>query len=203
MIIAQSSEAHMASKLIQSHTEFTRNLIKEKFIELYEKKGLEKITVSEICEACSISRSAFYQHFDDKYSVLETIENELFEHFCEINEDMHTIKIQDTDFSIPHWVETLKYIKEKEKFIKPLICYPGDPSFVHKWNNLIQGTIRKRLLADNYHNARNIDLMIYSMASAMIGMYEYWFQHEPDLSPETIAETGTRLLWSSFYNFPK
>ena len=191
----------MASNLIQSHIQLTQNIIKEKFIELYEKKSLEKITVSEICSACGISRSAFYQHFDDKYSVLDAISDEILSHVQDLNAHMHEIHIKNTDASIPLWIETASYIYEKRKFIQPLICYPGNPVFVHKWNKILRDSFRKRLTADNYHNTEYLEIMVYSMASAIIGLYEYWFQFQPELTPKEIAEIGSRLLWSSFNHF--
>ena len=112
----------MAGTLAESHARLTQSIIKEKFIELYEKTQLEKITVSQICSECGISRTAFYQHFDDKYAVLEAICQEILTHVQELNADMHVIKMRDTDASIPLWIETATYISEKRNYIRPLIC---------------------------------------------------------------------------------
>lgn len=191
----------MSSTLIRSHTQLTQNIIKEKFIELYEKKPLERITVSEICSECGISRTAFYQHFDDKYAVLDAICGEILTHVQELNVNMHAIKMKDTDKSIPLWVETATYISEKKNYFRPLICYPSDSNFIHKWKGIMQNTLHKRLLADGYKNTDDLELVVYSMASAIIGIYEYWFQNQPELTPTQIAQIGSRLLWSSFHDF--
>ncbi len=192
----------MAGKLKESQIELTRTLIKDEFMRLYEKKGLEKVTVNEICNVCEISRSTFYQHFDDKYDLLETIENELLDGVRDLNIDMHSIPVTDTTASVPLWIETATYIYSKKDYFRPLIIKPGDPRFVHKWNKVIRNTINERLSADKYTNDLiDIDLVTYSMASATIGLYEYWFQYRPDLTPQEIAETGSKLIWSAFYKF--
>ena len=36
---------------------------------LMETQSFEKISVSEICEVCGVSRKTFYYHFQDKYSL--------------------------------------------------------------------------------------------------------------------------------------
>ena len=190
----------MAGKLIESHVEYTKGLIKTEFIHLFEKQGLEKTSVNQICNVCSISRSTFYQYYDDKYDLLESIEDELLETVRSINSDMHKYAISDTDTSIPLWIETASYIYDKRDFFRPLILIPGDPRFVHKWNKVIRNTIQLRLAADNLDcSSMDMELVTYSMASSMIGMYEYWFQYRPDLTPKQIAESGSKLLWSAFY----
>ena len=42
---------------------------------LMETQSFEKISVSEICEVCGVSRKTFYYHFQDKYSLAEWIFN--------------------------------------------------------------------------------------------------------------------------------
>ncbi len=41
--------------------------------ELMQKKPLDKITISDLTEACSLSRMAFYYHFRDIYDLVEWI----------------------------------------------------------------------------------------------------------------------------------
>lgn len=191
----------MNNYLLQSHTELTRKIIKERFIVLYEKKGVEKITVSEICQACGVSRSTFYQHFDDKYNLLENIENDILRDLKNLNLTMPNIKIKNTDAAMPLWEETATYISNNRHYIRPLICSHGDALFVHKWKSLIREEIKRRLVTDKVEG--NLDMISYVMATASIGLYEYWFQYEPELSPRRIAEIGTQLLYSSFYRFSR
>ncbi|MBO0462235.1 TetR/AcrR family transcriptional regulator [Enterococcus sp. DIV1298c] len=39
-------------------------------MDLLEKKSFEKITISELCEACNYPRATFYNYFDDSYDLL-------------------------------------------------------------------------------------------------------------------------------------
>lgn len=57
-----------------------KKLISEAFIHMVEKKDIDKITVKDIVEACSISRQTFYYHFQDIIRVIEwTMEQSLQE----------------------------------------------------------------------------------------------------------------------------
>lgn len=51
-------------------------IIKEAMYILLESNTFKKITVNDICEAASISRSTFYKTYHDKYDILEQ-ENQL------------------------------------------------------------------------------------------------------------------------------
>lgn len=51
----------------------TEKIIADTFKELLLKNSMEKITVKEICEKAGIIRPTFYNHFADKYEVLEYI----------------------------------------------------------------------------------------------------------------------------------
>lgn len=48
-----------------------KNIISETFIKMVKEKGLDKITVKSLIEACSISRQTFYYHFQDIMDVVE------------------------------------------------------------------------------------------------------------------------------------
>jgi hypothetical protein len=55
----------------------TKNLIKDSFYQLLEKEDFDKINIKQICSESLIGRSTFYQHYLDKYDLLEK-ENELY-----------------------------------------------------------------------------------------------------------------------------
>ena len=51
----------------------TKKAIYDSLINLMETKPFEEIRVSEICEHAMVNRSTFYAHFNDKYSLLDEI----------------------------------------------------------------------------------------------------------------------------------
>jgi AcrR family transcriptional regulator len=48
----------------------TKKILAEHLINMLENQNFKKITVNDICQHAMISRSAFYLHFEDKYSLL-------------------------------------------------------------------------------------------------------------------------------------
>jgi AcrR family transcriptional regulator len=60
-------------------TERTVYLIKKGIIDLLKVKSLKQITVNNICEQAMIGRLTFYNHYQDKYEVLEEMNKNFIE----------------------------------------------------------------------------------------------------------------------------
>ena len=54
----------------------TRKLLMDGFIELAVKKDLNDITIKDITSAATVNRATFYNHFYDKYDLLEKVLSE-------------------------------------------------------------------------------------------------------------------------------
>jgi len=57
--------------------EKTERAIKSAFMELRERKPLEKIKVKELCELAYINKSTFYAHYQDIFELSDAVEAEL------------------------------------------------------------------------------------------------------------------------------
>lgn len=58
-------------------TRYTRQTIKDTFLELLTQKSFTKITVTEICKNAEINRGTFYLHYYDIHDVLSDIFNDM------------------------------------------------------------------------------------------------------------------------------
>jgi AcrR family transcriptional regulator len=56
----------------------TRQLLQQAFLELMAEKSFQAITVQDITSRAMVNRSTFYDHFVDKYALLELAVTELF-----------------------------------------------------------------------------------------------------------------------------
>ncbi|MFN2341626.1 MAG: TetR/AcrR family transcriptional regulator C-terminal domain-containing protein [Halanaerobium sp.] len=69
--------------------QYTKNLIREVFIEMLNKRSLDEITVKDIAKNCEINRNTFYYHYQDIYEILsEIFENEIQKVIAEYNETL-------------------------------------------------------------------------------------------------------------------
>lgn len=72
----------------------TDELIVRTFLEIMQKKPLNKITVKEICDKAQINRTTFYKHYLDVYDLNEKIEKGLFESYYGLFEVLETNGIE-------------------------------------------------------------------------------------------------------------
>lgn len=170
----------------------TIETIKRSFIALYAKEGIEKMTVKEICEASGISRAIFYRYFDDKYSILEDIENSLLERGLEFNKEM----IGDNSVSL--FYQILDYSYKNRLYFKPLLGPYGDPQFTFRWKKYIQEDVKRKMQYDK-NNVRHLNMKVSFIASGIIGLFTYWFYEEPTLSVEEMSEYAAQMVSQSFY----
>lgn len=65
--------------------------IRDAFLRLFEKKGLEEITASEVIGSAGVNRSTFYAHYDDKYALMEAVERDFVGQMEDILKDSPTM----------------------------------------------------------------------------------------------------------------
>lgn len=58
----------------------TKKDIKDSFLKILESKNYNDITIQDILNDSKVARSTFYQHFDSKEDILQSITEDIFEH---------------------------------------------------------------------------------------------------------------------------
>lgn len=88
---------------------------------LMAKKSLSKISVSDIVEACGLTRQAFYYHFKDKYDLMNWI------YYTE------TVPFMSSYDTFEHWTDGLKdlcyYMRRNSTFYINALNTTGQNSF--------------------------------------------------------------------------
>lgn len=98
----------------------TKRVLAQTFKELVCRESFEKVSVSDICDACQVSRKTFYYHFQDKYALMEWI----FE--TEFVNVMRDDPVQD------RWaiIDALcQYLYRERKYYGKLMQFQGQNSF--------------------------------------------------------------------------
>lgn len=82
---------------------FTEEAIKSTFMDLLNKKPINKITIKEIVAECGINRNSFYYHFNDMPNLIEVILTEDAERFVSLHKESDSIYehlLDAVDFAI-------------------------------------------------------------------------------------------------------
>ena len=123
----------MKAKNLNASSVKTRNLIRDTFAELlYEKKNINKITVTELVQRADINRSTFYSHYYDVRHVAEDIKAETLKAFFENKtiSNVHDIE--------PFFDEIYAYIKKNDSFFRLIFISDEVTNFVRHLGNTVK-----------------------------------------------------------------
>ena len=180
----------------------TINAIKESFITLYEKKGIDNVSVREICEMTGVSRTIFYKYFDDKYQILEEIEDEVLQATRSMNVNLRDEPLRKyaDGTMFDSLLNTITYIYNKRRYFKPLMGPNGDSRFLFRWKKQIREDVSRGTenTSSDLYKIAGSGVVNDLFASICIGIYTYWFYENPGLSVEQIAKMESYLLYALF-----
>lgn len=172
------------------------------FMELYAQGGINSITVNLLCKECGIAKSTFYLYYEDKYQVLEAVENEILEALRTICYDLSGCDMNDvlTGRPLDRAMTTVRYLKENADTLRALMGKYGDPRFSYKWKKDIMDSFMGRFRAEKGDTpSAGIACTIFS--SSLIGLYTHFLFDMPDVTEHEFSIIMGNLLKYSLFDF--
>ena len=166
----------------------TQRHIRNVFLDLYSAKGIDGVTVNELCRQAGIVKSTFYTYFEDKYSVLEEIERELLDGLDAQNEGLENLEVTPVlqGNPLPQASRSVDFILDHLKEYRALMGPKGDPSFETRWRRYIEADFRGRFDKEK-DSKKSAGLACAIFSSTLIGIYRFFIFEDPDISKETFA----------------
>ncbi len=168
----------------------TKEILARSFLELAEKKRIDKITITEITDNCGLSQPTFYNHFRDKYDLIIWIYVEDARRF--------TDKIGVDGY---RWHDSLidaaNYYAAKRNFvINALQHTSGHDSFIIQMQRIhveiIVRAVRKKLMTEHIPEEILGMIKVYCYGTVQL-MFE-WLLDDMKLPPETLVEIWEKSL---------
>ena len=181
----------MAPSRSNINREATIASIERAFLEDFRVKGIENISVTSLCKKSGASRSTFYLYFDDKYSVLQGVEDRLLKEFWEINKLLPDIS--DMDLPNDHTRKVIDHIQKNKEWYMALLGPYGDGLFVSRWRSVIKKSLRQKIEGKNISEI-DMGIQVNVFSSGLIGLFTYYLFENPDMDPNILGQYMTRLL---------
>ncbi|MGN0614258.1 MAG: TetR/AcrR family transcriptional regulator [Porcipelethomonas sp.] len=164
----------------------SKQLLRNALIELLKEKGINKISVREICSTAEINRTTFYKYYGSQYDLLEDIENTLLE---ELSERIGN----GANAENKRLPQILKTINENAEVYRLLANNSIDPEFPQRLLNLpaVRESLREITNKQEFTDYSN-----YTYEFLTWGGYSVirrWLNKEDRESPEEMAEYINRL----------
>lgn len=168
----------------------TKLLIMESFREIMGEKDFSKITVNDIVSNIYISRKSFYNHFKDKYDLMEkTIENNILLTRALYKHDY--IDCRETTYRL------LMNINDNPKLYQNAFSFD---EFVNCYTSGIRDNImirlkevcKNKIVRTNKHTMNSIaSIIAHSFTGSIVG----WLEADMSEVPEILSD-----FWCSFHN---
>ena len=178
----------------------TRQVIRDAFISLIGQKGFEAVTVQEITETADIHRSTFYFHYEDKYDLMKQINEEMFQAFG------HALSLPEAEageqcrFSWD-WalVRHFEHIADNADYYKVMLGANGVPCVAKQLQRMIEQSFYRKLVRMNAQTDRSpldapIEALSSYVASAHLGLIEWWLDNDLVFSPSHMAKLLGNLV---------
>lgn len=167
---------------------------------LAARKPIEKITIKEITDGCDVIRPTFYNHFQDKYDLIEWIIN---------TELLEPIRPMIRNDMIQDGIEILLISISKEKeFFNQAIKMEGPVTFdaiALKCSQQFLEEILKEIGAESSSNHRWLskDVVSYYFAQSMSFVMIEWLRTGMKYSPKEMSEAYQYIITHSLIDVAK
>lgn len=168
--------------------------IKKAFIQLLEDSQIERITIRQISDKADINRGTFYLNYDDKYALLEEMEDE---QIADLKKLVDIRKVNLAQKTAEEFIE----IFSNEVIKKAIIHISENIEFYHAILNLdrtskIEERITDMILSNiNYLIGENNtvygvpdDYYLRYVSGALMSMVKYWVHDEKRVSIEELVQ---------------
>jgi AcrR family transcriptional regulator len=170
----------------------TRQLLRAALIELIQEKGYYDVTVKDITERATLNRATFYLHYRDKEDLLAKGFMEIWGELTQRNPlpiaQDGTLALEGTKTTVWHDFE---HLKENAEFYRVMLGKQGVPEFIHRMQNHVYESTAARLqsvLGDLPVRPVPLEIVLRFIASAYVGIMEWWLENDQPYTPEQMAD---------------
>ncbi|BAS27295.1 TetR/AcrR family transcriptional regulator [Limnochorda pilosa] len=179
----------------------TRRLLRQALVELIDEEGLDRITVSSLCERADINRGTFYLHYRDIYDFIERNTVEVLEGLRKLvdrADPFELLAYAAQDETYPQIVAILEYLTQHAAFFKAMLGPKGDPAFPAQIKELMASHLFPKLFSGRARPSELLippDYLIAFATSAQLGLIQHWFDTGMAHSPSELALFISRIVF--------
>ncbi len=164
----------------------TKRMLKEGLMRLLEKKSLEKISITELCQEAGINRTTFYRYYELPRDVLREMQNEFFEETLEHFQSPLTVSDIERFFMC---------LSEHAALVKLFFQYNSDADWTNIFSQIYNSFLRKKMLKV----FQNLDENSAELLSAYLSGGAYflarkWIMDDMPMSPKEVAAIALSAL---------
>lgn len=174
-------------------SEITQDAIKDVFIKIYRKKGMNGITVKNLCQEVPIARTTFYAYYENIDDVLVEIEDEFVNKTKLLANTMSGGNIEKLNFS-DFFDAVMEHIRENWDTVEALLVLHPDIRFMGKWKEAIKYHFKMRF--PDKTMVTNYNLIAEVIACSVLGGYVHWMKHPDEVDIKALNHVTQTAFFS-------
>lgn len=181
----------------------SKRALRTALIELMEERGLDGLSVNDLCARADLNRGTFYNHFHDKDDLLTSLEDEVIADLEHIQEQMKDLTVMDLvryrtrKQPLPFLVDLFDYLREQGDFLHAVTGPGGDIRFAPRLRDSVCANLIQTILHERYRNDPTpfVQYYVAFYATAYLGVIERWIEAGMQESSEEMALIAMRLFF--------
>lgn len=183
-------------KTIDPRIKKTRRYLKEALLSLIKQKGFDAITVRDLTQEADINRATFYQHYQDKFDLLDQTIDEMLLSMATYVAPKSMREFTENKDSSPVFERLFQFIYENTFFFQVMMGEKGVPSFQHRMLKIIQQFMNEKIDQLHPHPEKmNVpkEILIHYISFANLGLITYWLENDMKYSAKYMAKQLSEL----------
>jgi AcrR family transcriptional regulator len=164
----------------------SQEAIETALVQLLAKKNFETITVREVTEQANVNRSTFYLHYQDKYDLLNKIVEAHITQLETLCQSVSDLTFEEANYV---WFD---YFDRHRLFFSTMLATQSADYFRSRFLQLVREELQDEVdVIGGTNDGLDQALVIQFLASALVGVVEWWMKSETRLPAPAIArQTG-------------
>ena len=170
----------------------TKKKLRNGLMELMKTKPINEITAKELTELVDINRGTFYFHYSDVYDLLHQIEDEFFDQFHLVLNNVAPVSAQ------PYLTAIFSFLEENQDLCRIMLGNNGDIIFMQRIQDLVDEKCSyfwQRIKEDT--DKKQIGLYNAFIISGCMGIMRKWLDDGLRESPEEISALAATIITAS------
>lgn len=178
----------MAADKVDRRIQRTHQLLGDALIALAAEKGYDNVTIRDITERANVAYITFFRHYEDKHALLL---QQLQRIVAELEAIAHQTASDHEDVQAYHETEGLyifRHVQQHQAFYRLLAYGSARKHIQQALGALIQ------VHFEEHDTTIPQDIAANHCAVSLIGLIEWWLEHEMTYTPERMAQIYYQII---------
>jgi probable dihydroxyacetone kinase regulator len=164
----------------------TKSALAESLKTAMKSKRFEKISVSEICQNCGMTRKSFYYHFQDKYDLVHWIFTHDFATHIHMNQNSGVLDFID---------ELVRYFYSDREFYREILRVQGQNGFREIFMSVVK-PVMDQFAYQIFENKALQEMHYYVtfFCEGLLSVITGWLESDCDMDPEQFIQSTHTIM---------